>query len=111
MKAEKIQALRTSLVELERTISYAGEALEKVEPQPEHLIERIESYRGIIKKQKEYALDLEGHLEAGRYQEVARHAKLINGLTMMIYEDARGLANSTKEDAKAKAPTGRQLLC
>ncbi|OVE79638.1 hypothetical protein BVY02_02645 [bacterium J17] len=89
MKKVIIKRLFESFSELEKAIESARETLEKKENPPVELLERISSYEGILAKQRSLATALCGHASLGNWDEVARHVKIINGLSSMIRDDAR----------------------
>ncbi len=89
MKKIVIRRLFQSFVELDRAISSAKEALSKRKDVPEALMQRIRTYEEILDKQRSLATSLCGHASLGNWEEVARHVKLINGLSFMIRDDAR----------------------
>lgn len=84
-----IDRLFDSFKDLERAIGSAKRALgDKPEP-PKEILERIDGYQNILDKQKSLATALCGYAKVGNWDEVARHVKLINGLSAMIRDDAR----------------------
>ena len=84
-----IDRLFDSFKDLERAIGSAKRALgDKPEP-PKEILERIDGYQNILDKQKSLATALCGYAKVRNWDEVARHVKLINGLSAMIRDDAR----------------------
>ncbi|MCB0324222.1 MAG: hypothetical protein KDD69_11645 [Bdellovibrionales bacterium] len=97
MKKIVIKRLFQSFVELDRAIASAKAALLSREDRPNELLERIKTYEQILDKQRSLATSLCGHASLGNWNEVARHIKLINGLSFMIRDDAREiLAGASK---------------
>ena len=86
-----INRLFESFRELETAIRTARVTLETKEEQPAEMLKRISSYEEILEKQKNLATTMCGHVSLGNWDEVARHIKLINGLSSMIRDDAREL--------------------
>ena len=86
--------LSNSLDELERSISAARRALTLKDPVPLDVIRRISSYEDIIQKQRLLSGRLSNLMVAGKWDDVSRHVKLINGFSAMIHEDASSLLKS-----------------
>lgn len=89
MKKILIQRLFESFTDLEKAIQSAKKTLEQRNDSPNEILDRIASYETILEKQKALATALCGHAHLGNWDEVARHVKLINGLSTMIRDDAR----------------------
>ena len=103
-----ITRLFDSFHELERAILTAKATLETKDQPPADLLTRIDSYQQILEKQRTLATTLCGHVSLGNWDEVARHIKLINGLSSMIRDDAREiLAAVNNPPASAES---RELL-
>ena len=95
-----VERLLQSFSDLERAIEGAKSNLKANVKVPGSVFERLESYSGILDRQRELAQVLESHVGSGNLNEVARHIGLINGLSAMIIDDARGLLSglSGKDD-------------
>ena len=91
---EVINRLNDSLDELEKSISIAKKALLSRKEIPLDLIRRVESYENIISKQRALSQQLISYVMNANWDEVARHVKLINGLSAMIHEDANSLLSN-----------------
>lgn len=89
--AQIVARLLQSFSDLEKAIEGAKSNLKENVKIPDSVLERLESYSGILDRQRELAQVLEAHVSAGNLTEVARHISLINGLSGMIIDDARGL--------------------
>lgn len=89
-----ISRLFSSFTELETAINGARATLEEKESVPEEVIERLNSYDGILVKQRKLAQELCVHINDGNWDEVARHVGLINSLSAMIRNDARAILSS-----------------
>ncbi len=89
-----INRLYRSFEELEVAISSAKKTLQAKSNVPESVIERINSYDGILDKQRKLAQKLCLFINEGDWDEVARHVGLINGLSAMIRDDARAILSS-----------------
>lgn len=87
-----IKKLLQSINELETAIAKAKVSFAK-RPGGEAMIERIKHYEEMLNKQKSLTTTLCGHAVQGNWNEVNRHVKLINGLSLMIRDDARELLN------------------
>ena len=94
MQQNIISRLFNSFEELERAIGSARETLKKRENVSPDIIKRIESYDGILAKQRSLATSLCNHINCGNWDEVSRHVGLINGLSAMIRDDARAILSA-----------------
>jgi hypothetical protein len=86
-----VRRLFQSFVELEKAISTAKKTLLSQKEPQQHVLDRIKTYEEILEKQRELATAMCGHAALGNWEEVARHVKLINGLSFMIRDDARDI--------------------
>lgn len=93
-----IKRLFQSLAELERAIETARQTVLQKEKIPAGLLDRIVMYETILEKQRSLATSLCGHATLGNWDEVNRHVKLINGLSMMIRDDAREVMGSAERN-------------
>jgi hypothetical protein len=84
-----------SFNELERAIVAARKTLENKNEPPKEILARISSYEDILDKQRNLATALCGHSTLGNWGEVARHIKLINGLSAMIRDDAKEILSGS----------------
>ncbi len=89
-----VNRLFESFRDLEQAISAAKTTLERRTKEANgdscsDVLHRINSYHSILQKQRDLATTLCGHMTLGNWPEVARHIKLINGLSSMIRDDAR----------------------
>lgn len=84
-----IDRLFRSFDELEVAISSARQALERFGDANSDILKRIETYQQMLNKQRALANSLCNHAGSGKWEEVDRHIKLINGLSLMIRDDAR----------------------
>ncbi|MCC6933990.1 MAG: hypothetical protein IT292_12200 [Deltaproteobacteria bacterium] len=57
----------------------------------ETIINHLNQYEEILQKQKSLATALIDYVTLNNWDEVVRHIKLINGLSIMIRDDAKGL--------------------
>ena len=94
MSSNIIDRLFTSFEDLETAIHSARGALEKKGVAPKEVVERLNSYDGILIKQRRLADDLRHHMDLGNWNEVSRHVQLINALSAMIRDDARAILSS-----------------
>lgn len=99
-----VDRLMQSFSDLEQAIEGAKSTLKAKVAVPENVLERLESYSDILTRQRELARVLESHVASGNLDEVVRHISLINGLSSMIIDDARGVlcCLSGSEDALEK---------
>ena len=89
-----IDRLFSSFNELEHAIESAKATLAKKKAVPEEIVRRLNSYDGILSKQRVLATSLCEHINKGNWDEVTRHVGLINGLSAMIRDDARAILSS-----------------
>ena len=89
-----INRLFQSFQDLEKAIGGAKKTLEEKEDVPPEVVERLNSYDGILEKQRGLAKVLCEHIQEGNWDEVSRHVGLINGLSAMIRDDARAILSS-----------------
>ncbi|MCB0359148.1 MAG: hypothetical protein KDD44_05920 [Bdellovibrionales bacterium] len=107
MKQTIIKRLFESFGELERAISAARVTLESKQQPPKELLDHIEMYEEILDKQRTLATALCGHAALGEWDEVARHVRLINGLSAMIRDDARDILRGV---TPALEPQEREMM-
>ena len=94
MQSNIIQRLFASFTDLEQAISGARQTLAEKGGVPTEVIQRLQSYDGILLKQRNLAQSLQEHMTQGNWDEVARHVSLINGLSAMIRDDARAILST-----------------
>lgn len=86
-----VERLLGSFVDLEKAINNARNALAKNTDVPAEVFERLDSYGGIIQKQRALTNELSAFVRSGNVNQIMRHVSLINGLSGMIIDDARGI--------------------
>ena len=91
MSAALVNKLLDSFNELERCINLTKEVLAAKKSVPAEVIERVNQYSSIVARQRELAHGLKVHIDEQNWEEVARHVKLINGLSSMIRDDAQAI--------------------
>lgn len=89
-----IKKLFSSFGELEEAITCAKKTLLTKESVPEKIMERLDSYDGILEKQRVLATKLCHSIDKEEWDEVNRYVSLINGLSSMIRDDARQILSS-----------------
>jgi hypothetical protein len=94
MQENIINRLFSSFTELETAINSAKNTLSKKKSIPAEIMERLDSYDGILAKQRALATSLCQHIDKGDWDEVSRHVGLINGLSSLIRDDARAILGS-----------------
>lgn len=110
MKSTEIMAkLFGSFTELEQAIGGARMKLQKRGSIPQEVLNRLSSYEEILEKQRQLALSLSDHIEKKNTYEVARHVKLINGMSAMIIQDARAILSMVSEVAAASESTDEDV--
>lgn len=103
MQSHIVERLLASFTDLETAIHSAKKTLAAKGNIPDEIIERLDSYDGILTKQRNMAKELCQFIDAGNWEEVNRSVGIINGLSAMIRDDARSILsalsmNSDKED-------------
>ena len=111
MQSNIIDRLYASFQDLETAIESAKSTLAKKKNVPEEILERLNSYDGILAKQRGLASELCGHIEHGNWDEVSRHVSLINGLSAMIRDDARAILSALTEDNQASEEDEDMNFC
>jgi len=108
-----VDKLLSSFDELERSISVTKDNLSVKPGVPADVLERLNQYSDIVSKQRDLAQELRGHIEAARWEEVARAVKVINGLSSMIRDDAQQILMSAVQGAAGLTPATKddRLLC
>ena len=91
---EVIKRLFSSFDELESSIDVAKKALSIRVPLQQALLQRISNYEDVLMKQRKLADRLCDYIARADWDEVNRHVRLINGLSAMIYGDAKELTES-----------------
>lgn len=94
-----IERLMKSFSDLESAVESARANLLKVEKVPSEVIARLDSYQSIITKQRSLARNLEQSVNSGDVAEVGRQIGLINGLSSMIIDDARGILSGLNDQS------------
>jgi hypothetical protein len=97
MQPNIIDRLFSSFADLEQAIESAKQTLARKENVPQEIIERLNSYDGILEKQRGLASSLCHHIDQGNWDEVSRLVGLINGLSAMIRDDARSILASLSQ--------------
>ena len=91
MSESLVNKLLESFDELDRCITVTQEVLAQRDKVPVDVIARVNQYSDIVAKQRILAFELKKHLEEQNWDEVARHVRLINGLSSMIRDDAQAI--------------------
>ncbi len=89
-----IDKLFTSFTDLETAIMSAKTSLSKKQNIPQGIMDRIQSYDGILAKQRTLASNLCEYMTNGNWDEVGRHVSLINGLSALIRDDAKAILSA-----------------
>ena len=103
MQSNIIERLFLSFEELETAITSAKKTLAKREVVPTAIMRRLNSYDGILVKQRVLAQTLCEHINNCNWDEVSRHVNLINGLSAMIRDDARAILTSLSTQVETPA--------
>jgi hypothetical protein len=101
MESNIIERLFASFSELEAAISKARNTFKSRSSIPDSVVRRLESYDGILAKQRALAVSLCEAISKKNWDEVNRNVGLINGLSAMIRDDAKAIlaAVATPEEA------------
>lgn len=94
MDSTIIERLFASFTDLEQAIESAKTTLASKPSVPKEIVERLNSYDGILEKQRNLANKLCDLIKVGDWDEVSRHVSLINGLSAMIRDDARAILSA-----------------
>lgn len=89
-----VSRLMHSLDDLEQAIQGARQSLAKKQDIPKSILSRLDSYEGILATQRRLTSELGEHVKSGNTIELARRVTLINGLSVMIIEDARQILSA-----------------
>ena len=108
MSEKLIDKLLESFDELDRCISVTKSVLEHKKGVPGEVIDRVNQYTEIVGKQRGLAVELRGFIANQNWDEVARHVKLINGLSTMIRDDAQAILSGAA--IESAAPKGETLV-
>ena len=95
IEKESIDKLFTSFSELEIAINNAKKVLLAKTDSTKGLIDRINSYDEILKKQKELGTMLYEKLESREWEAVSRIVSLINGLSYMLRDDSKEILRAS----------------
>ena len=104
-----ISKLLESFDELDRCIAVTREVLSQKPGVPFHVLERVEQYADIVRKQRALACELTTQISAQNWDEVTRYVRLINGLSAMIRDDAEAILAGTVTNTDSYEPA--QLPC
>ena len=110
MSEKLIDKLLESFDELDRCIAVTKKVLEHKPGVPSEVVNRVEQYTDIVRKQRGLAVELKDHISHQNWDEVSRHVKLINGLSTMIRDDAQAILSGAYDGAAA-AQKSEQELC
>lgn len=110
MQNNIIDRLFSSFEELDVAIQSARRTLSTREQVPTTILERLNSYDGILLKQKRLASELCVFINEGNWDEVTRHVSLINGLSAMIRDDARAILGALS-NGDSKEIEDDTLIC
>lgn len=97
MSDSLVNKLLESFDELERCIDMTKGVLSTKDGVPIDIMERVNQYSDIVKKQRKLAIELRDHIIVQNWDEVGRHVKLINGLSSMIRDDAQAILSGALE--------------
>lgn len=106
-----INRLFQSFEDLEKAIVSARKTLEAKDEIPAEVVARLNSYDGILAKQKVLANELVEHISEGNWDQVTRHVGLINGLSAMIRDDARAILSSLALNSDAGTTDEKLHYC
>ena len=94
MQNNIVEKLFASFTDLETAIMSAKKTLASKESIPQEVFQRLNSYDGILAKQRSLANEMCQHMQAGNWEEVNQFVSRINGLSSMIRDDARSILSS-----------------
>ena len=111
MESNIIERLFSSFTDLEQAIEGAKRTLAQRENVPAEIVARLNSYDGILEKQRGLATRLCDFISKGNWDEVARHVSLINGLSSMMRDDARAILSAISQGSGKVVETEETNLC
>jgi len=94
MQNNIIDRLFASFEDLDKAITSAKKTLAARTEVPADIVRRLNSYDGILEKQRRLASELCDQINTGNWDEVTRLVTLINGLSAMIRDDARAILSA-----------------
>lgn len=97
MSDSLVNKLLESFDELEKCINMTKSVLATKDGVPIDILDRVNQYSDIVKKQRNLAAGLREHISVQNWDEVGRHVKLINGLSGMIRDDAQAILSGALE--------------
>jgi hypothetical protein len=100
-----IEKLFTSFTDLEKAIEGAKKTLESRSNTPPEIMTRLNSYDGILSKQRSLATQLCEEIMKGDWDAVSRYVSLINGLSAMIRDDARAILSAIVKNEPTTEPS------
>ena len=111
MSSVLVEKLVKSFDELERCIKLTLDVFEQRDGVPEDVVARVKQYNAIVAKQRELATELERHIDAQNWKEVARLVRVINGLSGMIRDDAQSILSHATGDVVEVAAEREVKIC
>ena len=106
-----VERLFLSFMDLERAINGARASLSKKNSVPKEIFERLDSYNQILTDQRRLTHKLADHITAGNTAEVSRHVGLINAMSAMIIDDARGILAALSPETVSTKPEDEINYC
>lgn len=106
-----IERLFSSFTDLETAIESAKRTLRTKDHVPGEILARLDSYDGILAKQRGLAASLCEHINKGDWDEVNRHVGLINGLSALIRDDARAILSALVPAKGSAEEDGTSNFC
>ncbi len=106
-----VARLVKSFADLENAIEAARTNLINLDNVPAEVIARLDSYHSIIDKQRELTKNLKELVCSGNVSEVGRHISLINGLSGMIIDDAKGILSGLSGDDSLLPEEEQEYIC
>ncbi len=97
MSESLVDKLLKSFDDLDRCITVTRDVLTTKQGVPEDVVQRVNQYADIVRKQRDLALSLRSHLSTQNWEEVTRHVRLINGLSSMIRDDAQAILSGAMQ--------------
>ena len=113
MSVALVNKLLESFEELDNCIAVTKEVLDRKASVPADVVERVDQYSEIVAKQRSLTFQLRKHIDGQDWFQVARHVRLINGLSSMIREDAKAILSGSYEKQPEQPKKGKeeQVLC
>lgn len=105
--------LMRSFDELDRCIEITKAELLAKDNMPADVLARVEQYSAIVDHQRSLAGELQTAIHEKNWDEISRLVRLINGMSVMIRDDAQSILNDSNQTpshpTKKPEPSSRNI--